>query len=170
MKRRGFSFFEGLMAAFMLAVVIMGLYSGFNVCFTRILHSNEVILEGQLARAEAERAKVFGPSNFPLGTYSSGTSTATWTGTWDPTANSGAGSWVSGGTAYYDVAGTRLTSATNAFYSSQVSVTDSSVLPSNGGSYEVVGTSRRAVIVTVTKISDTSVVVQFGTNLVIGGL
>ena len=102
-RRRGFSLLESLIASVVMAVSITGMVSLWTIMFARYSTAREITQAAQLARAEVERAKVFGVSNLPLGTYNSTTLTASWTGTFDPTANSGAGGWTSAGTSYFDL-------------------------------------------------------------------
>jgi prepilin-type N-terminal cleavage/methylation domain-containing protein len=170
-KTRGFSLIETMVSTLILAVAITGMFSLWNVCSTSIHHSGEINAAGQIARAELERAKVYGASNFPTGVYSSGRQTGSWMGTFDPTANSGAGGWVSDGISYYDYQGVRLTSSSGAAFSIQLSVTDSNVLPATTGtSYAIDFRSRRAVVATVTQLRDNTVLFRSGTNLVVGGI
>jgi type II secretory pathway pseudopilin PulG len=169
-RRKAFTLVELLMAALIMIVGIVGLFATYNAAQTTILHSAEVNQAGELARAEIERAKVYGPKNFPNGTYSSGTSTATWTGTYDPTANSGSGGFTSG-VSYYDYQGNRLSTSTGAAFSVYLTVTDTSVQPASSGTgYQIDVTSRRAIVATVTRLNDNTVMFTSGTNMVLGGI
>lgn len=171
-RQRGFSLLEAIAAGVILAVSLVALFSLWNVCFIRIQSSGEISSASQLARAELERAKIFGASNFPIGTYNSGTGVATWTGSFDPTANSGAGNWVSNDFEYYDLAGTRVATSTTAGarYSVQISVIDSGVLVGTGNSYTLAVTSRRAMVATVRRLPEDAVIFTAATNIVVGGL
>jgi prepilin-type N-terminal cleavage/methylation domain-containing protein len=169
--RRGFSLAEVLAASLILGVAISGMFSLWNVCNNSIRNSGEINQAGQIARAELERAKVYGAQNFPFGVYSSGTQTATWTGAFDPSANSGAGGWSSGAVSYYDYQGGWLATSSGAAFSVQLSLTDSNVLPAvTGTGYDIDLRSRRAVVATVTQLRDSTVLFKSGTNLVVGGL
>jgi prepilin-type N-terminal cleavage/methylation domain-containing protein len=169
-RKRGFTLIEMLAAAVIMIVGIAGLYGGWTVCNSEILNSGEINQAGELARAEIERAKVYGVTNFPAGTYSSGTGTATWTGSFDPTANSGVGAWGSG-VSYYNYQGTRLANSTGAAFSIYLTVTDSSVLANAAGTaYTFDVKSRRAIVATVTRLRDGSVLFNSGTNMVLGGI
>jgi Tfp pilus assembly protein PilV len=169
-RNAGLTLIEILVAGMILIVAIVGMFSLWNVCSRSILNSGEVNEAGQIARAELERAKVYGPSSFPIGTYSSGTQTGTWTGSYDPTANSGAGGWVNA-VSYYDYQGVRLASSTGAAFSLYLTLTDSDVLPAASGTgYAIDVTSRRAVVATVTRLRDSSVLFQSGTNMVRGAI
>ena len=121
----------------------------------------------EICQANLETAKVFGATNMPLGTYSSSTATATWTGAYIP-----ASGWTSGATSYYTYGGAQLASSTTAgvFFSASVTITDSNVLLGTGSSYSIAPTTIRAVVVSVTNVSTGTVDFTMATNLVQGGL
>ncbi len=171
-RRHGFTLIEGLVAGLILSVALAAMFRLWAVCYTRIQSSGEITQAGQLARAELERAKVFGALLFPTGAYSSVTGCGTWSGSFDPTANSGAGSWVSGHIEYFDIAGNRVASsgAAGVRFSLSVSTIDSGVLTGSGSSYTIDLRSRRALLVTVRRQPENSVLFTVGSNLVVGGL
>jgi Tfp pilus assembly protein PilV len=160
---------EVMMASFILAITVIGLYGSFNSSFYSSDTARQAALAGQLGRAEIERAKVYGMTDLPLGTYSSSTQTATWTGAYDPTANTNAGGWVSGETAYFDMYGTRLYSATNAFMSLQDTFVDSNVVASSN-TYTYQLQSEKAMVVTAKLVKTGATLFTEGTNIVTGGL
>ncbi len=171
-SNRGFTLLEALFAALILSMALVALFQLWDICYNRIQNSGEISEAGQLARAELERAKVFGAESFPTGTYNQGTGLGTWNGSFNPTANSGAGGWVSGHTEYFDLAGTRLSSAgdTGVRYSVSLSVIDSAVLAGSGSTYQIANNSLRALVVTVNRLPDNTVLFSAGSNLVVGGL
>jgi Tfp pilus assembly protein PilV len=166
----GFTLIEVLVASLTLAVAIMALFAAWRVCHVEILASAEINQAGELARAEVERAKLYGPANFPKGTYSSTTSTATWTGSYDPTANSNAGGFGSG-VSYYDYQGNRQSTSSGAAFSVLLTVTDSGVQPAASGTgYQIDVGSRRAIVATITRLRDGFVIFHSGTNMALGGI
>jgi prepilin-type N-terminal cleavage/methylation domain-containing protein len=172
MRRRAFTLVEVMTASLIMAVSLVALFRLWTVCDIRIQQSGEISECGQIARAELERAKLYGSDNFPTGTYNSGAGYGTWTGSFDPTANSGAGAWTAGHLEYFDLQGNRLASSTTAGvrYSLSLSTQDSNVQQGSGTSYFVSSTSRRALIATVRRLPDDTVLYSIGTNLVKGGL
>lgn len=171
-RRSGFSLIEGLVAAMIMGIALVGMFALWIGLFSRFLRAREIAEAGELARAEVERARAYGANNLPKGTYSAGTGTGTWTGAFDPTANSGAGTWTSGLSSYYDVNGTRLASSSSAEvkFRLQGTFSDSGVVGVTGGSYTLDMTSKRAFQVTVWTTSDNAAVIAMGTVLVQGGL
>ncbi len=166
-RNRGFTLIEGVVATFILAVVVVAMFGGWSACFTESAQIAEITESANIAQAELEIAKTYGAANMPLGTYNSSTQTGTWTGAYIPATG-----WTSGGTAYYNFAGTQLASSTSsgAFFSVSLTLTDSSVLPGTGTTYTLQQTSIRAAVATVTNISSGTVDFTMATNLVQGGL
>ncbi len=152
-------------------VITMFVYTDKLINNTRATHAAT-----QLARQELEIAKTWGYDNLPLGTYSAGTSSAVWTGSYDPTLNSGAGGWSSGNSAYFDIDGTRVASgsATQA-YQLTTTITDTSVEPpdpnsGNPVSYALGYLALRRVGVTVVQLSTGNTIITMGTYIVKGGI
>lgn len=164
-RQRGFSATEGLVASAILALAITGMFGLWSGMFRRIGRAREASQAAQIARAEIERAKVFGTDNLPTGTYDAGTKSATWTGAYS-TANN---AWASGATAYFSVAGARLPSSAGALLKLQTSIVDSNVLPKTGG-YTFQLESRRSLIVTVRSVASGAEVFKVATVVVAGGL
>ena len=164
---RGFTLIEGVIASFILAVVIAALFASWATCFNQSAQITEVTSAANIAQAELGIAEVFGAANMPTGTYNSSTSTGTWTGAYIPATG-----WTSGATAYYNYGGTQVASstATGAFFSVSLTMTDTSVLQGTGTTYTITGTSNRGLVVTVTNISTGVVDFTMATNLVEGGL
>lgn len=154
-------------ASFILGLTIIGAFGVWSGMFRRIGRAREAGQAAQIARAEVERAKVFGMSNLPMGTYNSSTSSATWTGAYSTTANA----WSAGGASYYDVNGNRLASAATAgaAFKLQTTINDSNVVP-NGSGYSLQLESRRSLTVKVTSVADGSDIYQVATIVALGGL
>lgn len=169
---RGFGLIEGIVAVSALALVTAGAFVGWTVMLRKNIASHQNGLAAQLARAEIEKAKLYGADTLPLGTYSAGSGTALWNGSYDATANSGAGGWVLGGTSYYDGAGNQVASATSSGVTLAITdaITDTSVLAAVGGGYLLQPTSQRELVTTVVLVSDGSTILRMGTTLVEGGL
>lgn len=166
-RQRGFSLIDGLVASLIMALAVTAMFVAWAVMFRQDAATRLMGEAGQLARAEVERARLFGADNMPMGTYSATTLSATWAGSFDPTANA----WVSGGTGYFDAWGNRLAglSSTGVALSTQTALTDTNVLPSTTG-YVLQVASRRKLVVTVRRTSDASLLYQTSTYLVQGGL
>jgi Tfp pilus assembly protein PilV len=164
---RGLSIVEALLASLVVAVAITAMVGGWTVSFRENQRATEAAQAGQIARAELERAKVFGVLNFPTGTYNSTTLTGSWTGAYDPTSG-----WVSSGTTYFNFNGVQVASSTasGVYFSEQLTTTDSTVLKGTGTTYTVSVASRRAIVVTIKRVSDNTVVLRMATNMVTGGL
>jgi len=167
LRNRGFTLIEGVVATFILAIVVAAMFASWNTCFTQSGQIAEVTSAANIAQSELEIAKTFGAANMPLGTYSSSTQTATWTGAYIPATG-----WTSGATAYYSFTGTQLasSSSTGAYFSLSTTVTDSSVLPGTGTTYTLQQTSNRAVVATVNNLATSATDFTMATNLVQGGL
>jgi len=166
-RSRGFTLIEAVVATFILVVVVAAMFGSWSACFNQSAQIQEITGAANIAQSELEIAKVYGALNMPLGTYNSTTQTATWTGAYIPATG-----WTSGATAYYDYTGTQVASstATGAFYSLTVTVTDSTVLPGTGSTYTLQQTSNRAVVATVSNLASGAVDFVMATNLVEGGL
>ena len=143
------------------------MFGSWSTCFQSSSKVAELTAAAEICQANLETAKVFGATNMPLGTYSSSTATATWTGAYIP-----ASGWTSGATSYYTYGGAQLASSTTAgvFFSASVTITDSNVLLGTGSSYSIAPTTIRAVVVSVTNVSTGTVDFTMATNLVQGGL
>ena len=166
-RSRGFTFIEGIVATLILVVAISAMFGSWSTCFQSSSKVAELTAAAEICQANLETAKVFGATNMPLGTYSSSTATATWTGAYIP-----ASGWTSGATSYYTYGGAQLASSTTAgvFFSASVTITDSNVLLGTGSSYSIAPTTIRAVVVSVTNVSTGTVDFTMATNLVQGGL
>lgn len=166
-RRGGFSTLEGLFASAILALTITGMFGLWSGMFRRAGQARGAAEATEIARAEVERAKLFGMDYLPLGTYNATTGNATWLGAYSPSSNS----WVSGGSSFYDVSGNRVASktATGATYEVQLQITDTSVLPKTGG-YTLQLESRRTLVVTVDTVSDNAEVLRMATLIAPGGL
>lgn len=166
-NRRGFALVEGLVASAILALAITALFGLWAGMFRRIGVTRYAAQAGQLARAEAERAKVYGVDNLPMGTYSASTGTATWTGAYVPSTNA----WTAGASSAFDLAGNRLASASTsgAALGIQSTLVDSNLLTTSGG-YVFGLESRRTLVVTVTSVTDGSTILKIATILAPGGL
>ncbi|RYG24873.1 type II secretion system protein [bacterium] len=166
-RTHGFTIIEALVGSAILGLGLTALFTHWVGVFNRYTKAREVAQAGQLARAEVERAKVYGTANLPLGTYASSTNTATWTGAFDP----GTGGWVTSGSTYYDRSGNRVASAaaSGVRYKLQATISDTGLLTKSTG-YAFQMQSERAFAVTVTLVPEGSVVAQMGTNIVPGGL
>lgn len=174
-KKRGqsaFSLIEGLIASLILAVALTALFQLWSYNFSSLQSTGEVAEAGQIARAELEWAKIHGARLIPTGTYSPSTDKGTWIGSFDPTANSGAGAWVQDTPSYYTIEGVRVASSTTAGarYSVLTEFTDRTVLIGAGNAYKIDNTSIRAAIVTVKRLPEGKQIFSSGTNLVVGGL
>ena len=165
--QRGFTVIEGIVATIIMVVAISAMFGSWSTCFKSSENTSETTAAAEVCQSQLETAKVFGAANMPLGSYSSSTGTATWTGAYLPSTG-----WTSGGTAYFDSAGNPLASSTSTgvFFSAQLTMTDSSVSPTTGTGYALQTTSIRALIVTVTNVSKGTVDYTMATNLVQGGL
>ncbi len=163
---------ESIIASLIVAVAISGLISLWVGADLSIRDTAEVNQAGQIARAELELAKTYGPANFPEGTLTCSTGDgAVWTGAFNPST----GSWTSGGTAYYDYQGNWQSTSSGANFSLQITVTDSGDLPPSPcsgttSSYEIANTTKRSAVVTVTRLRDSSVLFTSATEMVIGGV
>ncbi len=166
-RRRGFSALEGLFASAILAVAITAMFGLWSGMFRRNGQARFAAQAGQLARAEVERAKVYGMNNLPVGTYDAPSNSASWTGAYDPTANA----WVASGSSYFDQDGNRLATATTAGAALQVQaqIVDTNVLPTSSG-YAFQLESRRAFIVIVSSLADGTELFRIATVITPGGL
>jgi len=166
-RNRGFTLVEAVVATLIMVVAIAAMFGSWSTCFQSSNKVAETTAAAEICQANLETAKVFGALNMPLGVYSTSTSTASWTGAYIPATG-----WTSGATAYYTYGGAQVASATTAgaFFSAQVTVTDSNVLLGTGSSYSISATTIRAVVVSVTNISKGTVDFTMATNLVQGGL
>lgn len=171
-KARGFALIEAVVAVSVLALTTAAAYAGWSVMVRHNLSTHGIGGAAQIARAEVETAKLFGADGLPLGVYSASSGTASWTGAFDPTANSGAGAWTSSVTTYYDAAGNPVASvsAAGATFVVQDTITDANVLATTGGGYALQPTSGREFVTTVTLVADGSTASRMGTLLVEGGL
>lgn len=166
-RTKGFTIVEGLVASAILALAITALFAHWVGTFNRLTRSREAAQAGQLARASIERAKVYGTANLPLGTYSSSTNTATWTGAFNPTT----GAWVAGEWTYYDRNGSQVASGTapGVKFKMQATISDTGLLTKNS-SYAFQMKSERAYAVTVLRVPEGDTLARMGTNIVPGGL
>jgi prepilin-type N-terminal cleavage/methylation domain-containing protein len=166
-RNRGFTLIEGIVATFILAVVIVAMFGSWSACFSQSAQMSETTSSAQICQSELEMAKVFGAANLPLGTYSSSTATGTWTGAYITSTG-----WTSGATAYFTFTGTQVasSSSTGAYFSLQMTITDSNVLAGTGTTYTLAQTSLRSALVTVKNIQTGAVDFTMATNLVQGGL
>jgi len=166
-RNHGFTLIEGVIAAFILAVVMAAMFASWNACFNQSANITEMTSAANIAQGELGIAEVYGSANMPTGTYSTATSQGTWTGAYIPATG-----WTAGATAYFNYSGGQVATSTSSgvFYSLSVTVTDSSVLQGTGTSYTLSPTSLRSVVATVTNISTGTVDFQMATNLVSGGL
>ena len=164
-RRRGFTALEGLFASAILALAITAMFGLWAGMFRRIGQARYAAQAGQLARAEIERAKVYGMDNLPAGTYNATTDSATWSGAYSPSSNG----WVAGGSGYFDQNGNRLTTVSGAALQVQAQIVDSNVLPKTGG-YAFGLESRRAFVVTVNSVADNTEVMRMATVIAPGGL
>ncbi len=164
-RLRAFTFIEGLVATLIMVVAIAAMFGTYTTCFKTSAAVTETTSAAEICQAQLEIAKVYGASNMPLGTYSSTTKTATWTGAYIPATG-----WTSAGFAYYNFSGTQLASSTGAYFKVQMTMVDSNVLAGTGSTYTLQASTIRALVVTVTNISKGTVDYTMATNLVIGGL
>ena len=164
---RGFTALEGLFASAILAFAITAVFGLWSGMFRRFGQARFASQAGQLARAEVERAKVFGMDTLPTGVYDPLSDAATWTGAYDPSANA----WASGAAGYFDVSGNRLASASTAgaALKVQAQIVDSNVLATQTG-YSFGLESRRSFVVTVNSVDDGSEVFKTATVIAPGGL
>jgi hypothetical protein len=154
-----------------MGVAITGLVGLWSVCTKKVMDAREVAVAAQLARAELERAKVLGYRNMPKGQFSTSSGTALWRGAFSPTVNAPKGSWVSGGTSYFDFQGKRVSSTSPTVkFSVQTQVTDADVMTVSSGGYELGDIGRRTATVTVRRVSDSAAITTMGTILVRGGV
>jgi type II secretory pathway pseudopilin PulG len=166
-RSKGFSLVETLIASGILSLVVIAMFGSWSACFKESRSASEMTSAAEIGRAQLEFAKMWGAGNVVTGTYNTSTSTGSWTGAYVP----GTG-WVTGGTAYFNFNGTPVASAaaSGAYFSAQLTSTDSNVVQSTGTSYTIQATSLRAFIVKVTNISKGVTDVTMATNLVEGGL
>jgi type II secretory pathway pseudopilin PulG len=163
--RRGFSIVEALFASAILALAIVAMFGLWAGMFRRLSQARYAAQAGQLARAEIERAKVYGMDNLPMGAYSATTGSATWTGAYSPASNG----WAAGASSYFDQNGNRLAGATGAALQMQAQIVDSDVLPKSGG-YAFGLESRRALVVRVNDAATGGEVMRMATVIAPGGL
>jgi type II secretory pathway pseudopilin PulG len=168
LRQSGFTLIEGIASGTIIAVAVTGMFTAWISVDNRFSNSRIVSVAGQVGRAEMERAKVFGIANLPLGVYAACSNTASWQGTFDPTAAAGAGAWTSGEASYFDQYGSRLPNSTGAVVQVEDSLTDSNIL-TTGSSYGFQLTSYKSVVITATATSDGSTLFSEGTNIVMGG-
>jgi len=161
----GFTLIEGIIATFILVVVVAAMFASWIACYKQSEKIQEVTEGANIAQSELEIARVFGADNIPTGTYSSGTQTGTWSGAYIPATG-----WTAGGTAYFDYTGAQLTSSTSAFFSLTVAITDSTVTAGSGSSYQIGPKSIRALVVTVKNVGTGAADFTMATNLVEGGV
>lgn len=166
-RNHGFTLLEGVIAAFILAIVMAAMFAAWSTCFNESANITEMTSAANICQAELGIAGVYGSANMPIGTYSTTTSQGTWTGAYIPATG-----WTSGATAYFSYSGAQLASSASAgvFFSLSVTVTDSSVLQGTGTSYTLAPTSLRSVVATCTRVSTGVVDFTMATNLVSGGL
>lgn len=166
-RRRGFTLIEGIVATFILAVVIVAMFASWSACFKQSSKITEVTEAANIAQSELECAKVFGAANLPTGTYNTTTSSGTWTGAYIPATG-----WTANSLAYYSYSGAQLASSasTGVYFSVSVTITDTNVLQGTGTSYTIGNNSMRAMVATVTNVSTGVVDFQMATNLFPGGL
>ncbi len=129
---------EGLVASMVMSVAVVAMFGSWSTCYQQSKSVAEVTGAAEIARAQLEISKMWGAGNVVTGTYNSTTSTGTWTGAYVQ----GTG-WVTGGTAYFDVNGAPVASATatGAYFSSVLSATDANVLQGTGTTYTIQSTS-----------------------------
>jgi len=163
--KRGVTLIEILIAALIIVTAVAAMFATFGTAFTRSSHNGMIVAAEEVARAQIETAKVYGPFNIPTGTYSTSTSTGTWTGAYIPATG-----WTVGGTAYYDGNGNQLTSSTGAVYSAQMTFTDSYVQQGSGTTYTIQSTSLRQGLCTVVNLTGITSTFQMATSLIQGGV
>jgi len=167
---------EQLIAALLMSVAVAGVITMFVYTDRLINNTRATHAATQLARQEMEIAKAWGYDNLPLGTYSAGTNSATWSGSYDPTLNSGAGGWSSGNSAFFDINGTRVASGSaSQAYQLTTTITDTSVEPpdpnsGNAVAYALGFLALRKVGVSVVQLSTGSTIISMGTYIVKGGI
>lgn len=166
-RQRGFSALEGLFASAIVAVAITAIFGLWAGMFRRNAQARFAAQAGQLARAEVERAKVYGMDKLPVGVYDPATDTATWTGSYNPGTNA----WVSGAKCAFDQDGNRLasSSASNAALTVQAQIVDTNVL-AQGSGYAFQLESRRAFLAIVTSVADGTELFRITTVITPGGL
>ena len=167
-RSRGFTLIEGIIATFILTIVVVAMFATWSACYKQSAKISEITEAANIAQSELEIAKVYGAANLPLGQYQSSSQTGTWTGAYIPSTG-----WTSGATAYYNYTGVQLASSNSpgVFFSVSMALTDSSILANNSGnSYTLAPTSIRAAVVTVRNVSSGAVDFTMATNLVQGGL
>ena len=166
-RRRGFTIVEGLFASAILAFAITAIFSLWTGMFHRDSQARFAAQSGQLARAEVERAKVYGMNNLPVGTYDPTSASASWTGAYDPSSNA----WVAGGSSFFDQSGNRLASGTTSGAALQVQaqIIDTDVLATGNG-YAFQLESRRAFLAIVYSMTDGSELFRIATVITPGGL
>lgn len=166
-RQGGFSALEALFASAIVAVALVAIFGLWTGMFRRNGQARFAAQAGQLARAEVERAKVFGMDNLPTGLLDLSSNTATWVGTYDPTSNT----WVSGGTSTFDQDGNRLASANagGAALQVQAQIVDTNVLPTGSG-YSFQLESRRSFLAIVTSAADGTELFRIATVITPGGL
>ena len=164
---RGFSLIEALIAALILAVAVVAMFSSWSTTFKQSKVITELTSAEEIDRAVLETAKVYGPLNLPTGTYNSSTQLGTWTGAYLPTTG-----WTSGGTGYYSFGGAQVasSSATGAYFSVSVTITDSGVQVGSGTSYTIQNSTLRTIVITPTRMSDGTTILQMATNIIAGGM
>ncbi len=162
-RQRGFTIHEGLVASGILTLALTGLFVHWAGMFRRATRARETSQAALLARAEVERAKVFGTANLPQGTYAPASASATWTGAY------GASGWVANGFAYFDASGKRLAGSSGARYRLQATISDSGLMGKTGG-YGFSLKSRRNFVVAASLVPEGTTIFHMGTIFTPGGL
>ncbi|MEZ0324821.1 MAG: hypothetical protein ACAH95_02865 [Fimbriimonas sp.] len=172
MRTRGFTLTDCLVSALILGLCISGLAGLWVFCLNQVQNSRELTIAGQIARAEVEQAKVYGYPNLPRGMYRLTSGDSIWTGAYNRAGNDGRGAWSRNGETYYNTAGD-ICSATDskAMFLSTAELRDSDIAVNEDGSdYELGFTSRRTLIVTVSKLPTRKPILRMSTEFVRGGL
>jgi uncharacterized protein (TIGR02598 family) len=156
MRRRGASIIEVLIAISIMGVCIAALTSLFLFSFNLTRNSDERSTGYNIARRELERIRSEGFKNTIIVRDSDG----------NITSQGRDGTEV----IYYSNQGTRLSSSSGATYSATVVVTSDKLDTLSGGGTRPAADALRTVIVTVRKISNSSVVFTDGTFIVRSGV
>lgn len=147
---------EVLVAGIILSVCVAAIVSVFYFGFQVTQHSDDKSVGYNIARLELERIRVEGFDNAVI-------------------VRDGVGVITSRGldgteTLYYDSTGAKLATSSGAFYSVTVVITSDKLDTVSGGGQRPADDALRTVIVTVRRISDSSVVHKDGTSIARSGV
>ncbi len=165
-SKRGFTLVEAIIASLILTVAIVAMFQSWSTCFAQNKKLIEFTQAEEIDKSVLEIAKVFGPMNLPTGTYSSSTQLGTWTGAYIPATG-----WTASATAYYDFTGTQLaaSNSTGVYFKATVIITDAGVQVGTGTTYSIENSTLRSIVVTTSRVRDSSVVLAMATNIIVGG-